>query len=268
MEQKRLDILLVEKGIASSRENAKRMIEAGNVNVNGNIVKKPSKTFSDEAEITAKTEKYVGRGAYKLEKAIGLFDIDVNGKCFMDCGASTGGFTDCLLTYGAKHVWAVDVGTMQLAEKLRNDDRVTSIENTNIRYIEKFDWMSNIDGVVIDVSFISLTLILKRLFEVIPKSAFYVALIKPQFEAGREALNKHGVVRSEKSHIEVLNKITDFITDNGYIINGLTASPIKGGDGNSEYLICFSSIPNNTAFYRDTEINNTVKEALRSNYDT
>lgn len=262
MDQKRLDVLLVERGIASSRENAKRMIEAGNVKVNGTDVKKPSKTFNVDSEIYAKTEKYVGRGAYKLEKAIDLFDIDVDGKHFMDCGASTGGFTDCLLCHGAQHVWAVDVGSMQLADKLKNDTRVTSIENTNIRYIEQLDWMNNIDGVVIDVSFISLTLILKRLFEVIPRTAFYVALIKPQFEAGREALNKHGIVKDSKAHVAVLKKITDFVSENGYAINGLTSSPIKGGDGNSEYLIYFSSKQSGTAFYTDTAIDIAVKEAL------
>lgn len=262
MDQKRLDVLLVEKGIASSRENAKHMIEAGNVKVNGTDVKKPSKTFGVDADIYAKTEKYVGRGAYKLEKAINLFDIDVNRKMFMDCGASTGGFTDCLLCYGAKHVWAVDVGSMQLADKLKSDERVTSIENTNIRYIERLDWMNCIDGVVVDVSFISLTLILKRLFEVLPKTAFYVALIKPQFEAGREALNKHGIVKNSKDHVAVLKKITDFVSENGYIINGLTSSPIKGGDGNSEYLIYFSSKQNSEAFYTETAIDIAVKSAL------
>lgn len=262
MDQKRLDVLLVERGIASSRENAKHMIAEGNVKVNGTVAKKPSKTFATDVDIYAKTEKYVGRGAYKLEKAINLFNIDVSNKMFMDCGASTGGFTDCLLTYGAKHVWAVDVGSLQLADKLKNDCRVTSIENTNIRYIEQLDWMKSVDGVVIDVSFISLTLILKRLFEVLPNNAFYVALIKPQFEAGRDALNKHGIVKNVKDHVAVLKKITNFVSENGYIINGLTVSPIKGGDGNSEYLIYFSSKQNSEAFYTETAINTVVKDAL------
>lgn len=239
MGSKRLDVLLVEKGLASSRENAKKLIESGRVTVDGKVVTKASRATEDEAEITAQQDKYVSRGALKLEKALEKFAIDPQGKRFMDCGASTGGFTDLLLQNGAEHVWAVDVGTSQLAQKLMEDDRVTSIENTNIRYMDKADWMDGIDGVVIDVSFISVTLILQRLFEILPKSAFYVVLIKPQFEAGREALNKHGIVKDKKAHIGAVEKVLGLVRQYGYGIGGITSSPIKGGDGNVEYLLYF-----------------------------
>ena len=264
MESIRLDLLVTEKGIARSREAAKRLIEEGKVTVDGKTVNKPSKLVSPSSIIDAQEEKYVSRGAYKLEKALDTFNIDVDDKCFIDCGASTGGFTDILLQRGAKHVWAVDVGTMQLVDKLKNDHRVTSIENTNLRYIESCDWMQNINGAVIDVSFISLTLILPRLFEVLPQDSFYVALVKPQFEAGRASLNKHGIVKDKKDHILVLEKLSAFLIQNSYSIHGLTFSPVKGGDGNAEYLIYFSrskeGIPQPLS---DKIISDTVQSALK-----
>ncbi len=265
MEQKRLDVLMVDRGLASSRENAKRLIESGKVSVDGKPVTKPSKTFLDSVTICAEEEKYVSRGAYKLEKAVSTFGVQVEGRCFMDCGASTGGFTDFLLQHGASNVWAVDVGSNQLADKLRKNCRVTSIENTNIRYMESAEWMSRINGVVMDLSFISLTLIFPRLFELLPDDAEYIALVKPQFEAGREALNKHGIVRSAAAHIAVLRKISKFVSESGYNIHGLTASPIKGGDGNSEYLIYFSKRDNAQPVYADGLIRKAVESALGEN---
>ncbi len=235
----RLDVLLVEKGIASSRENAKRLIESGKVKVNSTIVTKSSKMFDDSVMIEAVQDKYVSRGAYKLQKALETFGISVEGKKFMDCGASTGGFTDCLLQNGAKKVWAVDVGTSQLAEKLKNDDRVVSIEQTNIRYMNKEEWMEDIYAAVMDLSFISLVLILERLFKILGENAIYIALIKPQFEAGKEYLNKNGIVKDKKIHVDVIEKICSFVEAKGHRIKGLTYSPISGGDGNIEYLICF-----------------------------
>ena len=264
METIRLDILVTEKGIARSREAAKRLIEEGKVTVDGKVVNKPSKLVSADSIIDAQEEKYVSRGAYKLEKALDTFAVDVSGKRFIDCGASTGGFTDLLLQRGADHVWAVDVGTMQLVDKLKNDPRVTSIENTNLRYIEKLDWMDSVNGAVIDVSFISLTLILDRLFEVLPEDAFYVALVKPQFEAGRAALNKHGIVKDKKDHIAVLNRLNAFLLENSYSIKGLTFSPVRGGDGNAEYLIYFTKSPIGAQKpLSDQQISQTVQEALK-----
>ncbi len=235
----RLDVLLVEKGIAVSRESAKKLIQSGKVTVDGKTETKPSKTVNVSAKIEAEAEKYVSRGGYKLEKALEEFGIDVSGKCFMDCGASTGGFTDCLLQYGAKKVWAVDVGTSQLSAKLQADERVCSIENVNIRYMEKCDWMDGIDAVVMDVSFISAELILQRLFETVNPDAYYIVLVKPQFEAGRENLNKNGIVKDKKVHVAVIEKLVNYVRDNGYTVSKLTYSPIMGGDGNVEYLVYF-----------------------------
>lgn len=261
MEQMRLDVCLVERGIANSRENAKRLIESGKVEVNGKTELKPSKKVDENDKISAETERYVGRGGYKLEKALNAFDIDVCGKNFMDCGASTGGFTDCLLQHGAEHVWAVDVGTSQLAEKLKADNRVDSIENVNIRYIEKLGWMQQLDGIVIDVSFISLTLILKRLFE-ITDNVYYIALIKPQFEAGRENINKNGIVTDKKVHMQVIARIVDFVEENGYTVRNIADSPIRGGDGNAEYLIYFDKSDKNVYNINKRVIEGVVNDAL------
>ena len=262
MEQKRIDVMLVERGLAPSRENAKRLIESGRVTVNGKVLTKPSKTVDADALIAAERERYVSRGGYKLEKAIEGFKINVKGMSFMDCGASTGGFTDCLLQHGAEKVWAVDVGTSQLQEKLLNDERVVSIENTNIRYIDKYDWMESLGGVVMDVSFISAELVLKRLFEVVSDKAFYIVLIKPQFEAGKEHLNKNGIVNDKKVHASVIRRIADFALLYGYTATKLTYSPITGGDGNVEYLIYFDKSDKNVYNINDKIIDGVVRQAF------
>lgn len=264
MEQKRLDITLVERGLAPSRESAKRLIEAGKVTVDGKIQQKPSKAVLSSSVITAESERYVSRGGYKLEKALDVFDIPVKGLYFMDCGASTGGFTDCLLQHGAAKVWALDVGSSQLSSKLSESDKVISIENINLRYADKQPWMTLLNGIVMDVSFISAELILKRLFEIIDGNAYYVVLIKPQFEAGKEHLNKHGIVSDKKVHCDILRKIYDFTASNGYTIHGLTYSPIKGGDGNVEYLIYFDKSQKNVYNINDRIIEAIVQQAFDS----
>lgn len=262
MEQKRLDIALVERGLAPSRENAKRLIEAGKVTVDGKIQTKPSKSVSEACVITAEAERYVSRGGYKLEKALDTFGISVEGKSFMDCGASTGGFTDCLLQHGASNIWAIDVGTAQLSSKLAEYSNVVSIENVNLRYIDKQPWMASLDGVVMDVSFISAKLILERLFKTIDSNPYYIVLVKPQFEAGKENLNKHGVVTDKAVHCDVLRKMSDFAQANGYIVQGLTYSPIKGGDGNIEYLIYFDKSEKNVYNISNKKIEAVVQQAF------
>ena len=262
MEQKRLDIVMTERGLAASRESAKRLIESGKVTVNGKILTKPSKTVPIDSVISAEQERYVSRGGYKLEKALEAFGFSIDGMTFMDCGASTGGFTDCLLQHGADKVFAVDVGSSQLSNKLANNSKVISIENTNIRYMEKQSWMDSVDGVVMDVSFISAELILKRLFEIITGNAYYVILIKPQFEAGKEHLNKNGIVNSKKVHADVIRKMSDFISANGYKLCGLTYSPIKGGDGIVEYLIYFDKFGKNVYNISNKEIEALVQQAF------
>ena len=257
----RLDVLLVEKGIASSRENAKRLIESGKVKVNGVSVMKCSKTFDESAVIEAEQDKYVSRGAYKLERALDAFGISVEGKRFMDCSASTGSFTDCLLQRGAEKVWAVDVGTSQLAQRLKDDERVVSMEQTNIRYMQRKCWMEDIYAAVMDLSFISLTLILERLFEILNENAIYIALIKPQFDAGKEHLNKNGIVRDKRVHADVIEKICSCVKKNGRVVKGLTYSPISGGDGNIEYLVCFGKFEDGIVLDRIT-VEKTVNEAF------
>lgn len=264
MEQRRLDILLAEKGYAPSRQSAKRMVEEGKVRVNGVLYTKASKAVSIYAEIEAETEKYVSRGAYKLEKAVNEFNSPINGLKFMDCGASTGGFTDYLIQNGAEYVWAVDVGTSQLAESLKNNEKIKSIENTNIRYMEKAPWMDCVDGVVIDVSFISLTIILKQLFEIINKNAYYIALVKPQFEAGRECLSKNGIVKDKKVHVSVIRNVAAFVLSFGYGVRNITFSPIKGGDGNIEYLIYFDKNEKNMYNISERQIDDVVTMAHES----
>ncbi len=262
----RLDILLSSKGLAKSRENAKRLIESGKVRVNSEIVTKASRSVDENAVIEVEKEKYVSRGGFKLEKALDTFGIDVSGKTMLDCGASTGGFTDCLLQNGAEKVYAVDVGTSQLDESLRNDSRVVSIENTNIRYLEKTDWLGNIEGVVADVSFISLRLILERLFVTVPESAFYVCLVKPQFEAGKENLNKNGIVKDKKVHLAVLKNMVSFVEENGYNVKGITSSPIKGGDGNAEYLIYFDKSEKIVYNIHNAQIFTSINAAVESQF--
>ncbi len=238
-EKERLDVLLVEKGLVESRERAKALIMAGQVYIDNQKCDKAGQNFevSVTPEIRGETLKYVSRGGLKLEKAMQEFPIFLDGKKCMDIGASTGGFTDCMLQNGAKHVFSVDVGYGQFAWKLRQDERVTNMERTNIRYVTPDDIGTSLDFASIDVSFISLRLVLPVAFNLLGDNGEVVALIKPQFEAGREQVGKKGVVRDIKVHYSVVKNITDFAENIGFFAEGLSYSPIKGPEGNIEYLI-------------------------------
>ena len=221
--KERLDVLLVNRGLAPSREKAKTMIMEGNVFVNNNREDKAGSTFPDDCniEIHGKTLQYVSRGGLKLEKAMKHFDITMDGKVCMDIGASTGGFTDCMLQNGAVKVYSVDVGHGQLAWKLRNDERVVCMEKTNIRYVTPEDIADKIDFSSIDVSFISLTKVLLPVKNLLTDDGQIVCLIKPQFEAGREKVGKHGVVRDKAVHIEVIEMVINYAISIGFEILNL-----------------------------------------------
>lgn len=236
--KKRLDVLLVEKGLASSREKAKAVIMSGIVYVDGSREDKAGSTFDEELsiEVRGTTLRYVSRGGLKLEKAVKAFSLDLQGKKCLDVGSSTGGFTDCMLQNGAEHVVAIDVGRGQLDWKLRNDPRVTCMEKTNIRYVLPEDIPYAADFSSIDVSFISLVKVLLPVRDLLRQSGRVVCLIKPQFEAGREKVGKHGVVRDKKVHAEVIRKVLDYASNIGFTVLGLDYSPIKGPEGNIEYL--------------------------------
>lgn len=240
--KERLDILLVNKGLAPSREKAKAMIMEGNVFVDNNREDKAGSTFDVNASIEVKgnTLKYVSRGGLKLEKAMTHFGITLEGKVCMDIGASTGGFTDCMLQSGASKVYSVDVGYGQLAWNLRQSEKVVNLERTNIRYITKEQVPDTVDFVSIDVSFISLGLVIPVLPPLLADDAMIVCLVKPQFEAGREKVGKHGVVRDPATHIEVLERAVGFAKKSGFGIVGIEFSPIKGPQGNIEYLMVLS----------------------------
>ncbi|MBR6696971.1 MAG: TlyA family RNA methyltransferase [Lachnospiraceae bacterium] len=237
--KERIDILLVNKGLATSREKAKTLIVEGKVYADGVCIKKASEQINEDAFIEIKGEilKYVSRGGLKLEKAIEAFDIKLIGKICMDVGASTGGFTDCMLQNGAKKVYCVDVGHSQLAEKLVMDERVVSMEKTNIRYLTPEDVKEKMDFISIDVSFISLTKVLLPVRELLTKTGEVVALIKPQFEAGKANVGKKGVVKDKTVHIEVITQVIEFAKSIGFSIKMLDFSPIKGPEGNIEYLV-------------------------------
>ena len=237
--KKRLDILVHEKGFAESREKAKAIIMAGQVYVDNQKADKCGTSYEETVniEVRGNVLKYVSRGGLKLEKAIQNFDFDLNDKITMDIGASTGGFTDCMLQNGAKKVYSIDVGYGQLAWKLRTDERVVNLERTNMRKVTREQVPDEIDFFSVDVSFISLKLILPVARELMAENAQAVCLIKPQFEAGREKVGKKGVVRDPAVHIEVVQNIIDFCLQNGFDVLNLDFSPIKGPEGNIEYLI-------------------------------
>lgn len=237
--KERLDVLLVSRGLAPSREKAKTMIMEGNVFVNNNREDKAGSTFADDCkiEIHGNTLKYVSRGGLKLEKAMTHFGITLDGKVCMDIGASTGGFTDCMLQNGASKVYSVDVGYGQFAWKLRQNPRVVCMEKTNIRYVTPEDIDDALDFASVDVSFISLTKVLGPARALLKDNGQMVCLIKPQFEAGREKVGKKGVVRDKAVHEEVINKVIDFALEIGFSIHNLEYSPIKGPEGNIEYLV-------------------------------
>ncbi len=235
----RLDTLLVQKGLAQSRERAKAVIMAGQVYIDNQKCDKAGMMVDENAaipEVRGETLKYVSRGGLKLEKAMKEFPITLNGKTAMDIGASTGGFTDCMLQNGAKKVFAVDVGYGQFAWKLRLDERVVNMERTNIRYVAREDVGEEIDFASIDVSFISLKLVLPVAKNLLSPDGEIVALIKPQFEAGREQVGKKGVVKDINVHYEVIKKALDFARSIDLHAAGLSFSPIKGPEGNIEYL--------------------------------
>ncbi|MDE6313914.1 MAG: TlyA family RNA methyltransferase [Lachnospiraceae bacterium] len=240
--KERLDVLLVKRNLAESREKAKAIIMAGNVFVNGQREDKAGTTFDTEKqqveiEVKGNTLKYVSRGGLKLEKAMNVFDVTVEGKVCMDIGSSTGGFTDCMLQNGAVKVFAVDVGHGQLAWKLRQDSRVVCMEKTNIRYVTPEDIGEPLDFASVDVSFISLTKVLLPAYEMLREGGQMVCLIKPQFEAGREKVGKKGVVREKSVHREVIETVIDFVSANGFKVLNLDYSPVKGPEGNIEYLL-------------------------------
>ena len=235
----RLDVLLVEQGHMESRQKAQAVIMTGSVFVDGQRVDKPGTAVPNTAQIEVRGHAlpYVSRGGLKLEKAMEEFPISLKDKVCMDIGASTGGFTDCMLQNGAKKVFAVDVGYGQLAWKLRCDDRVVNLERTNIRYVTAEDIGEALDFASVDVAFISLKLVLPVAFQLLKENGGVVALIKPQFEAGKEKVGKKGVVKEQSTHIEVVRAIYDFAQEAGFSVLGLSFSPIKGPEGNIEYLI-------------------------------
>lgn len=237
----RLDILLVKNGISESREKAKALIATGNVFINNVRCDKAGQTVPHDSEIEIKGGqlKYVSRGGIKLEKAILEYNIDLSDKICMDIGASTGGFTDCMLQNNAQKVFAIDVGYEQLALKLRTDKRVQSMEQTNIRYVTEQQIGTKLDFISVDVSFISLTLVLPVVSALLKDDGTGLCLVKPQFEAGRGKVGKKGVVRELSTHIEVCEKIYRFLIANNFAVKGMTFSPIKGPEGNIEYLYYF-----------------------------
>lgn len=241
MKKIRLDLLVTQLGHFDSREKAKRAIMAGVVLINGQIADKPGMDVPEDSVVTIKENpnKYVSRGGLKLEKAMINYGIDLTNKICMDIGASTGGFTDCMLKSGATKVFSVDVGYGQLDYSLRTDERVVNMERTNIRHVTLEQIVTPLDFVSIDVSFISLKLVLPVAYSLMNGNAEIVFLIKPQFEAGREQVGKHGVVRDERVHVEVLKQVTETAMALGFILKELTFSPIRGPKGNIEFL-CYA----------------------------
>lgn len=238
MKKTRLDQLIFERGFTDSRERAKTTIMSGLVFVNGQRADKPGMPVLPDAQIEVRGDAlpFVSRGGYKLDKALKVFPIDPAGKICIDCGASTGGFTDVLLQHGAAKVYAVDVGYGQLAWKLRSDERVVNLERTNLRYVTKEQIPETLDLAVMDVSFISVRLVLPAVSQLLKDGADLVCLIKPQFEAGREEVGKKGVVRDKAVHRAVVQGILDFAPTVGLSVLGLDYSPIKGPEGNIEYI--------------------------------
>ena len=261
--KERLDVLLVEKGICNSRERAKTNIMAGLVFVDGHRVDKAGEKVNRDAEIIFKGEelKYVSRGGLKLEKAMNEFNISLDDKVCMDIGASTGGFTDCMLQNGAAKVFSVDVGYGQFAWKLRVDERVVCMERTNIRYVTPEDIGDRLDFASIDVSFISLRTIMPAVKNLLKDNGEVVALIKPQFEAGRDKVGKKGVVRDKGVHKEVVMNIANYLIENDFNIIGMSFSPIKGPEGNREYLVYFSKDKEKQSDFNLNQIDEIIEQS-------
>ncbi len=260
----RLDSLLVEKGLFTSREQAKRSIMAGLVLVVGERADKAGMQVARDSEVEVKGDihPYVSRGGLKLERAIEAFQLDFTGVTVLDIGASTGGFTDCALQHGAREVYALDVGYGQLAWKLRQDERVHVMERTNFRYVEPSDFVSELPRVVtIDVSFISLKIILNHLLTILPDQGEVLALVKPQFEAGRELVGKKGIVKDPATHRLVLTDLIEFSQQIGYTILGLDYSPIRGGEGNIEFLLYLKKAESDAAVQVESLVAQVVERA-------
>ena len=238
MKKQRLDQLVFERGFTESRERAKTTIMSGIVYVNGQKADKPGMPVAPDAEIEVRGNAlpFVSRGGFKLDKALKVFPVDPAGKTCIDCGASTGGFTDVLLQHGAKKVYAVDVGYGQLAWKLRTDERVVNMERTNVRHITAEEIPEPLDMAVMDVSFISIKLVIPAVGKLLKDGADYICLIKPQFEAGKEEVGKKGVVRDKNVHLSVINSFLEFVETSEFTLMGLDYSPIRGPEGNIEYL--------------------------------
>ena len=259
--KERLDVLLVEKNIISSREKAKACIMEGKVYVDGQKVDKAGEKENSDANIEYRgdTLKYVSRGGLKLEKAMNEYDISLENKVCMDIGASTGGFTDCMLQNGACKVFSVDVGYGQFAWKLRTDERVVCMERTNIRYVTPDDIGELLDFASIDVSFISLKKIMPATLNLLKESGEVVALIKPQFEAGREKVGKKGVVREKETHKEVVYGIVDYLLEQDLNVLGVNYSPIKGPEGNREYLVYFTKDKAKISEFKREDVESVVE---------
>lgn len=257
--KERLDVILVRQGYAQSREKAKALLMTGNVFVNGQREDKAGTTFDEnkiQIEVKGNPLPYVSRGGLKLERAILQFPIVLQDKVCMDIGASTGGFTDCMLQNGAARVYAIDVGHGQLAWKLRNDARVICMEKTNFRYVTDREIPEKVDFASVDVSFISLTKILIPARNLLCENGYMVCLIKPQFEAGRDKVGKKGVVREPEVHEEVVHKVIDYADMIGFTVGGLTYSPVKGPEGNIEYLLWIekrASVPETVSSMTEAE---------------
>ena len=266
--KERLDVLMVNRGLAQSREKAKAIIMSGIVYVDGQKEDKAGSSFEDtvQIEVRGHTLAYVSRGGLKLEKAMTHFGVRLEGKVCMDVGASTGGFTDCMLQNGAVKVYSVDVGHGQLDWKLRNDPRVVCMEKTNIRYVKPEDIGEQLDFASIDVSFISLTKVLGPVKALLKEDGQIVCLIKPPFEAGREKVGKKGVVREKSTHLEVIRMVMDFAESLGFEALNLEFSPIKGPEGNIEYLLYLQNRPEGYESREAGEIRpeQVVEEAHRS----
>lgn len=264
--KERLDVLLTARGLAGSREKAKALIMAGQVYVDGQKEDKAGTMFRQEAviEIRGNTLPYVSRGGLKLEKAMQVFPLELKEKVCMDVGASTGGFTDCMLQNGARKVYSVDVGHGQLDWGLRNDPRVVCMEKTNIRYLTPEQLQEKPSFVSIDVSFISLTKVLGPVRELMEEQGQIVSLIKPQFEAGREKVGKKGVVRDPAVHREVIEKVMDFARSLQLTVRGLDFSPVKGSEGNIEYLLWMEKGWNTEEAPADISPEETVKQAHKA----
>ncbi len=265
--KKRLDILVVENGFATGRDRAKSLIMAGQIYVDGQKADKPGESVNEDAkvEFRGETLAYVSRGGLKLEKSIAEFGVELTGTTCIDIGASTGGFTDCMLQNGAVKVYAVDVGYGQLAWKLRTDDRVINLERTNIRYVTEDQIPKGVDFVSIDVSFISLALVLPVAYDRLRDGGELVCLIKPQFEAGREFVGKKGVVRDVAVHEAVICKVLGIANNLGFLSLGLTFSPVKGPEGNIEYLLYLKKTQGESAV--DDEMAKAIAEGSHSYFE-